>query len=191
MTRLDAAVDILYAKRIELNDLSGVKIGYYGLANRTVQFVQPCQIWPSIVWCCGQGGEKIETWLSGGESGHDWDDIFIAVENGSRTVRGGWSTTVCRFNASVSAREGRWQDEALPEDEAETVSSHSLNGKEAWHGAAAWWCWLGERGYRGEEREDTTPVELTRILLGRKVKKIYVVDLVAINERWRFKTMMS
>jgi hypothetical protein len=50
---------------------------------------------------------------------------------------------------------------------------------------------LGERGYRGEEREETTPVELTRILLGRKVKKIYVVDLVAINERWRFKTMMS
>jgi hypothetical protein len=41
----------------------------------------------------------------------------------------------CRFNASVLAREGRRQDKALSEDEAEAVSSSWLNGKEAWPSA--------------------------------------------------------
>jgi hypothetical protein len=36
----------------------------------------------------------------------------------------------CRFNTSVSAREGRRQDEASLEDEAEVVSSSWLDGKE-------------------------------------------------------------
>jgi hypothetical protein len=39
----------------------------------------------------------------------------------------GW----CEFNASISAREGRQRDRVLLEDEAEAVSSSSLNGKEA------------------------------------------------------------
>jgi hypothetical protein len=36
----------------------------------------------------------------------------------------------CRFNASISAREGRQQEEVLPEDEAGAVSSFWLHGKE-------------------------------------------------------------
>jgi hypothetical protein len=36
----------------------------------------------------------------------------------------------CGFNASVSAREGRRRDEALPEDESEVANSR-FNGKEA------------------------------------------------------------
>jgi hypothetical protein len=37
----------------------------------------------------------------------------------------------CRFNASVLAREGKRQDEALLEDEVNAASSSWLNGKEA------------------------------------------------------------
>jgi hypothetical protein len=43
----------------------------------------------------------------------------------------------CGFNTSVSARQGRRWDEALPEDEAEAMSLSWFNGNEAWHGAAA------------------------------------------------------
>jgi hypothetical protein len=50
---------------------------------------------------------------------------------------GGWQQW-CGFNASISAREGRRRDEALPEDEAGAVSSSWLHRKEAWHDAAAW-----------------------------------------------------
>jgi hypothetical protein len=37
----------------------------------------------------------------------------------------------CRFNASVSVREGRRQDKALPEEKAEIASLSWLNEKEA------------------------------------------------------------
>jgi hypothetical protein len=37
----------------------------------------------------------------------------------------------CEFIASISAREGRQQDEALPKDEAKAASSSWFNGKEA------------------------------------------------------------
>jgi hypothetical protein len=47
-----------------------------------------------MAWCSGCGGGKIETRLSGGESGQGWDDLFIAVEGGSRAVWGGWPTVV-------------------------------------------------------------------------------------------------
>jgi hypothetical protein len=51
-------------------------------------------------------------------------------------MRVGWSKEGgqmrwCRFNASVSAREGRRRDEALSEDEAEAASSYWLNENEA------------------------------------------------------------
>jgi hypothetical protein len=39
----------------------------------------------------------MKTRLSGGKSGPDWDDIFIAVEGGSRTIRGGWPVAVVRI----------------------------------------------------------------------------------------------
>jgi hypothetical protein len=42
----------------------------------------------------------------------------------------------CRFNASVSAREGRRQNETLSKDEAEAASLSLLHWKEAWHGMA-------------------------------------------------------
>jgi hypothetical protein len=44
----------------------------------------------SMVWCSSQGGDKIETQLSGGESDQGWGDLFIAVEGGSQAVQGGW-----------------------------------------------------------------------------------------------------
>jgi hypothetical protein len=44
---------------------------------------------------------------------------------------------------------------------------------------------IGRRrgGTGGGEREETTPVGLKRILLGQKLKKIYVVDSADTNER--------
>jgi hypothetical protein len=50
---------------------------------------------------------------------------------------------------------------------------------------------LEERWHRGGEREGTTPIGLTRMLLDRKIKKIHMVDSFAINGRGRFKAMMS
>jgi hypothetical protein len=64
-------------------------------------------------------------------------------------------------------------DEALSKDEAEATSSFSVHGKEASHGAATWQRQPKERPHCGGEREDTTPVGLTRILLSRKIKKLY------------------
>jgi hypothetical protein len=48
-----------------------------------------------------------------------------------------------------------------------------------------------ERRHRAEEREETTPVVLTWILLGQKMKKNHVVNSTASNGRWRFKATMS
>jgi hypothetical protein len=42
----------------------------------------------------------------------------------------------CKFNASISTREGTRRDEALSEDEAETASSCWLHGMESRHGLA-------------------------------------------------------
>jgi hypothetical protein len=53
------------------------------------------------------------------------------VKDESQTVQGGWSATVVRFNASVSAQEGRHQDEALPKDEVDASISSWLHEKEA------------------------------------------------------------
>jgi hypothetical protein len=82
----------------------------------------------------------------------------------------------CRFNALVSVWEGSQQDKALLEDEAETTSSSWLNEKEVWHGTTVWRCRLEERLHQEKERDETTLVGLTWILLGRKIKKIYAVD---------------
>jgi hypothetical protein len=85
-----------------------------------------------------------------------------------------------RFSASVSAREGRRWDEALPEDEVGAASSW-FKGKEAWHGAAAWRRRSVEMEHQGGEREETTPVGLPRILLSQKMNKIHAVDSVGLN----------
>jgi hypothetical protein len=42
----------------------------------------------------------------------------------------------CRFNASISAREGRQREEALPKYEADEASSSWLYGKKARHNVA-------------------------------------------------------
>jgi hypothetical protein len=58
---------------------------------------------------------------------------------------------LCGFNTSVSAREGRRQDEALPEDEVEGANSSWFNGKECYtvrqRGNDGW-----RRGYSREEK---------------------------------------
>jgi hypothetical protein len=38
-----------------------------------------------------------------------------------------------------------------------------------------------ERQHQGDEREETTLVGLTQILLGQKIKKTYMVDSASIN----------
>jgi hypothetical protein len=91
----------------------------------------------------------------------------------------------CRFNASISAQEGRRRNEALSEDEAEAASSSWLNWKEASHDAVAWQRRPEERQHQREEREETTPCGLTQILLGQKIKKIYTIDSAAT--KWRVK----
>jgi hypothetical protein len=95
------------------------------------------------------------------------------------------------FNTSVLAWEGRQWDEALPKDEVDVASSSWFHGKEAWNGTTAWRHRSEARRNQRGKREETTPVRLTWILLGRKMKKINVVDSADTNERWKFKTKMS
>jgi hypothetical protein len=47
-----------------------------------------------MAWCSGYGGAKMETRLSGEESGQGLDDVFIAVEGGSWVVWRGWPMAV-------------------------------------------------------------------------------------------------
>jgi hypothetical protein len=66
------------------------------------------------------------------------------------------------------------------EDEAEaTSSSWAMQRKHN----TAWRRRLEERWHRGGEMEETMPVVLTRIFLGQKIKKIYMVDSAATNGR--------
>jgi hypothetical protein len=98
-----------------------------------------------------------------------------------RVANGGGVDSILQFRL-----EGRWWYATLLKDEAELASSSWLYGEEAWHDVVAWWHRPEERQHLGGEREETTLVGLTRILLGRKMKKIYVVDSVATNGRWKF-----
>jgi hypothetical protein len=69
--------------------------------------------------------------LSGVESDQGWDDLFIAVEGGSRSGEGGQQQW-CGLNALVLTWEGRWREGTLPKDEAEAASSSWLNGNVVW-----------------------------------------------------------
>jgi hypothetical protein len=131
----------------------------------------------------------METQLSNKENGQNWDYIFIVVEGENRTVQGGWPQWWCRFNTLISAQEERRRDEVLTEDEAKAAGSFWLHGKRAWHSATAWWRRLEEKWHRRGVRDETMLIELTRILLDRKMKKIYAVNSVNTNERWRFKQL--
>jgi hypothetical protein len=51
-------------------------------------------------------GGKMETRLSGGESSQGWDDLFIGLEGGSRTVRGGWPVAVVWIQCFSSSSRG-------------------------------------------------------------------------------------
>jgi hypothetical protein len=57
------------------------------------------------------------------------------MEGGSRTFGEGGRRRWCRFNVSVSARDERRWDEALPKDETEIASLSWFYGKEACHDA--------------------------------------------------------
>jgi hypothetical protein len=78
-------------------------------------------------------------------------------------------------------QEGRQRDKALSEDEADAASSSWLNGKKVSHDVVAWRRWPEERRHRGGETEETTPVGMTQILLGQKMKKINVVNSATTN----------
>jgi hypothetical protein len=45
--------------------------------------------------------------VNGGESGHGLDCLFIAVEDESRTVRGGWPTTVVQIKCFGFSSRGK------------------------------------------------------------------------------------
>jgi hypothetical protein len=69
-------------------------------------------------------GEVVPPWVQGS---------FIKVQDRRVRVRlsgEGGRRRRYRFNASISAREGRRRDELLSEGEAEAVSSSWLHGKE-------------------------------------------------------------
>jgi hypothetical protein len=72
----------------------------------------------------------------GVESGRGLNDLFIAVEGVSRTVWGGWSTTVVR--ALILAQDRKRWDEPLLKDEADVASSSWLHEKKARHNAVVW-----------------------------------------------------
>jgi hypothetical protein len=120
----------------------------------------------SMVWCSGYGGVKIETRWSGGESDQSWDDLFIAVMDESRTVRGGWPAAVVwiqYFGFSSIWEMTGW-----------SVARRWSGGSELiftlWKGNMtrrdALCCRLDERWHWRGESEKTTSVGLTRILLG-------------------------
>jgi hypothetical protein len=46
-------------------------------------------------------------------------------------------------------------------------------------------------GTREEERKETTPVGLTRILVDQKIKKIHVVNSADTNGQWRFNHLIT
>jgi hypothetical protein len=48
----------------------------------------------SMARCSSYGGGKIETQLSGKESGQDYDNLFIVVEGESQAVRRWWLVAV-------------------------------------------------------------------------------------------------
>jgi hypothetical protein len=50
---------------------------------------------------------------------------------------------------------------------------------------------MEERQHWGGEREETTLVGLTQVLLDQKIKKIHAVDSVATNGQERFKGTIS
>jgi hypothetical protein len=131
-----------------------------------------------------QNGDAIERW---GELPRLRWPFYISA---GWEFREGGRRRWCWLNASVLTWEGR-RYESLLKDEAEATSSSWLHRKESWHGTVAWWHRPEERRHRGREREETTPVGLTRILLGKKIRKIYAVDSVATNGQWKFKEMMS
>jgi hypothetical protein len=89
----------------------------------------------------------------------------------------------CEFNTSVLIREGMRCDKALSEDEAEIVSLYCSMGRKSYTARRR-----DDIGRRRDDtgegkRDETTLISLTQILLGRKIKKIHVVDSTSINKR--------
>jgi hypothetical protein len=129
-----------------------------------------------------KNGDTVEWW----RTGQGWNDIFIKVEGGSQTVRGGWPMAVVRIQYfSFGSR-----DEVTEQIIAERWNRGSELVFAQWERSmtrrTGW-----RRGGTGEgKREEMTRVELTRILLVEKIKKIHVIDSPTTNWWWRFKAMM-
>jgi hypothetical protein len=150
--------------------------------------------WKGMTAACGALAKKKVKWRRGwvvGGGSQGWDDFFIAVEGGSRVVWRGWLTAVVwiqYFGFGSREKMTGW-----------SIAERWSGGNELvlaqWEGNvtrhAAWWRWPKERRHRGGEKEETMRVEMTWILLVRKMKKIHVIDSAATNGRWRFKAMMS
>jgi hypothetical protein len=54
-----------------------------------------------------------------------------------------------------------------------------------------WRRWSEEKRHRGRKREEITPVDLARILLGQKIKKTHADNSAGTNGWWKFKAVMS
>jgi hypothetical protein len=93
----------------------------------------------------GREEVKIKTWLSGGESNQIWDDLFIAVEGESQTVRGGWSMMVVWIQYFGFGLRGETTGWSIARRWSRGKSLSWLHEKEARHNAAMWRRQLKER----------------------------------------------
>jgi hypothetical protein len=77
----------------------------------------------------GWSFDGVVFWLGGRQNGDaiEWWEEWMGVRRSGEGSLWWW----CGFNVSVSARKGRRQDKALPENKAEIASSSWLSGKKA------------------------------------------------------------
>jgi hypothetical protein len=124
---------------------------------------------------------------------HVWWVGRMTVEDGSRTVQRDWSVTVvwiqCLYFDLRSKTTGRSVAERWNWG-SELVLARS-KGSVTRHDTTAWWYRPEERRHRGEERDETTPIKLTWILLDQKIKKIHTINSAPTNGWRRFKTIIS
>jgi hypothetical protein len=144
----------------------------------------------SMSWCSdGWSFNVMVLWVSGGENGQGWDDLFIAVEGESRAVRGGWPMAVVRIQCSGFDLKG----EAM----GWNIGGRWSGGIELvlapWEGSVTWRDRmttsiggeapprLEERRHWAWEREETTPVGLTRSWSGDELWRQNVLGLVGLK----------
>jgi hypothetical protein len=133
----------------------------------------------------------METRLSGGESDHGWDDLFIAVEGGSQMVWGGWPVAVVRIQCFGFRSRGEARGRSI----AERWSKGSRLVLALWEGNVTWRSRVaasarGEAALgRGKGGDDVSWVDMNLTKPKKWIKLTF--NSAGTNGWWRFKATMS